>query len=144
MRRSQRKNDSGFTLVEVLVVLVIVGLMAGLVGPQLFGVVDRSKARTATAQVQMLRGALQAYALDVGRLPTEEEDLQSLIQPPPDASGWNGPYLDAQVPNDPWGRPYVYRPKPDSLAGMELYSLGSDGQPGGEGSAADVGLLPQD
>lgn len=142
---SLKKQPTGFTLLEMLVVLVIIGLLAGLVGPRLFGKVDESKVKTAQTQVKMLRGALETYRLDIGRFPSEQEGLSVLYSPPTDPQSktrWKGPYLDEQVPLDPWGHPYQY-----SFPGAEgqpfaLYSQGADRQPGGEGYDADVGYLP--
>ena len=134
---------AGFTLIELMVVLVILGLLAGLVGPQLFGKVDSSKVKTAETQIKMLRGALQAYRLDVGRYPTTAEGLAALVQPPADAADfWSGPYLDDEVPEDPWRTPYRYRFPADNLQGFALYSLGADSQEGGDDVDADVGYLP--
>lgn len=139
------KSLRGFTLLEMLVVLVIVGLLAGLVGPRLFSKVDQSKVATAQAQAKLLRGAVESLRLDVGRYPSAEEGLAFLSRPPSDprlVERWRGPYLDGPVPADPWGRPYQY-----SLPGAEgqpfaLYSFGADGKPGGEGDARDIGVLP--
>ena len=141
--RATARNASGFTLIELLVVLVILALLAGLVGPQLFGKIDVSKAKTAQTQVKMLYGALQSFRLDVGRYPTTEEGLDALVRPPPDAAGiWNGPYLDGEVPNDPWRTPYRYASPASNLQGIALYSLGADSKAGGEGIDGDVGYLP--
>lgn len=136
----------GFTLLEMLVVLVIIGLLAGLVGPRLFGKVDSSKVSTAETQIKMLKGALETMRLDINRFPTAEEGLKLLYDKPsqePIKNLWQGPYLDEAVPLDPWEKPYQY-----SLPGKDgqpfaLYSFGADGQAGGEGIAADVGYLPQ-
>ena len=134
---------SGFTLIELMVVLVILGLLAGLVGPQLFGRIDTSKVKTAETQIKMLRGALQAYRLDVGRYPTTTEGLAALVRPPTEAADfWSGPYLDGEVPEDPWSAPYRYLYPADNLQGFALYSLGADSQDGGDGTDADVGYLP--
>jgi general secretion pathway protein G len=135
----------GFTLLEMLVVLVIIGLLAGLVGPRLFSKVDQSKVATAQAQVKLLRGAVESLRLDVGRYPTAEEGLALLARAPSDprlAERWRGPYLEGAVPQDPWGRAYQY-----ALPGAEgqpfaLYSLGADGKTGGEGDAREIGVLP--
>ena len=135
--------NAGFTLIELMVVLVILGLLAGLVGPQLFGRIDTSKVKTAETQVKMLRGALQAFRLDVGRYPTTAEGLAALVRPPPEAGDfWSGPYLDGEVPEDPWNAPYRYLYPADNLQGFALYSLGADSQDGGDGTDADVGYLP--
>jgi len=133
----------GFTLLEMLVVLVIIGLLAGLVGPQLLGRVDTSKVTAADTQIRMLKAAVETMRLDIGRFPTAEEGLQMLMDPPQDeriARKWRGPYLAEDVPMDPWGNPYNYQPA--TATKMILYSYGADGQPGGEGIDADVGFLP--
>jgi len=134
----------GFSLMEMLVVLVIIGLLAGLVGPRLLSNVDRGKSTTADAQAKMLKGALETLRLDIGRFPTEEEGLDLLIAAPRDpqlAARWMGPYLDGTaVPADPWGRPYGYRPNGNQS--VFVYSLGADGRPGGTGADADVGYVP--
>jgi general secretion pathway protein G len=136
---------SGFTLIEMLVVMVLIGLLAGLVGPKLFGRVDSSKAQTAAAQVKMFKGALETYRLDVGRFPTQAEGLNALNQAPTDEiakARWRGPYLDQDLPVDPWGVPYVYSLPGANGQPFALYSLGGDGKRGGEGGDADVGMLP--
>jgi len=142
-RTSHRKRASrGFTLLEMLVVLMIIGLIAGLVGPQLLGRVDTSKVTAANAQVRMLKGALETMRLDMGRFPTKEEGLSLLMEAPKDQRfkrKWQGPYLSEDVPPDPWGNPYQYSPK--SRTAIILYSLGADGETGGEGIDADVGYL---
>ncbi|MFN3842951.1 MAG: type II secretion system major pseudopilin GspG [Rehaibacterium terrae] len=135
----------GFTLLEMLVVLVIIGLIASLVGPRLFDRVDTSKVQVAETQVRMLRGALETFRLEVGRLPSESEGLAVLYTPPADERArarWRGPYIDEPVPLDPWGNPYQYSiPGRDGMP-FALYSLGADGQRGGEGVNADIGFLP--
>ncbi len=131
----------GFTLIELLVVLVILGMLAGLVGPRLFSNVDKSKVKTAETQVKMLRGALQAYRLDVGIYPRTEQGLDALMSKPAEVQGWQGPYLEDELPRDPWNNPYVYKSPVDNLQGFALYSLGADGKQGGEGLDADVGYL---
>ena len=136
--------SAGFTLLEMLVVLVIIGLLAGLVGPQLLGRVDTSKVAAAQTQAKMLKTSLETMRLDVGRFPTKDEGLLLLNTPPKDermARRWHGPYLSEDVPLDPWGNSYVYAPEGD--ASIILYSLGADGEPGGEGINADVGILPK-
>ncbi len=127
-----------------MVVLVILGLLAGLVGPRLFGRIDRSKVQTAETQIKMLRGALQTFRLDLGRYPTTAEGLSVLVRPSPEAGDfWRGPYLDDKVPNDPWRTPYRYKYPADNLQGFALYSLGADSKDGGEGINADIGYLPK-
>jgi len=136
--------EAGFTLLEMLVVLVIIGLLAGLVGPQLLGRVDTSKVSAAQTQARMLKTSLETMRLDVGRFPTKEEGLALLNTPPKDerlARRWHGPYLSEDVPMDPWGNAYIYAPEGD--ASVVIYSLGADGEPGGEGTNADVGILPK-
>lgn len=140
-----RRRSAGFTLLEMLVVLVIIGLIASLVGPRLFSRVDSSKVQVAETQVRMLRGAIETFRLEVGRLPSPEEGLAVLTQPPADERArarWRGPYLDEAVPADPWGNPYQYSiPGRDGMP-FALYSLGADGKRGGEANDADVGFLP--
>lgn len=142
---THRRRARGFTLLEMLVVLVIIGLIASLVGPRLFSRVDTSKVQVADTQARMLRGAVETFHLEVGRLPTVQEGLAVLTTPPADErarSRWRGPYLDEAVPADPWGNPYVYdMPGRDGMP-FALYSHGADGKPGGEGNDADVGFLP--
>ncbi len=126
-----------------MVVLVILGLLAGLVGPRLLRSVESSKVRTADTQVKMLKGALLTYRLDVGKFPSTAEGLGALMAPPTEAADyWNGPYLDDELPLDPWRTPYRYEAPVDNLQGYALYSLGADAQPGGEGDNADIGYLP--
>lgn len=136
---------SGFTLIEMLVVLVIIGLLAGLVGPRLFGHVDSSKVKTADVQIKMLKGAVETFRLDEGRFPTQAEGLLVLTQSPADErsrSNWRGPYLDQDVPLDPWGNAYIYSLPGANGQPFALYSLGADGKRGGEGIDADIGMLP--
>lgn len=138
-------RQHGFTLIEMLVVLVIIGMLAGLVGPKLFGRVDSSKAQTAGAQIKMFKGSLETFRLDVGRFPTQAEGLQALNQQPSEERArarWRGPYLDQDVPLDPWGNPYQYSMPGTNNQPFALYSLGGDNQRGGEGTDADVGMLP--
>ena len=134
----------GFTLLEMIVVLAIIGLIMGLVGPRLFGQADKAKVQTAGTQIKMLGGAIQTLRLDMGRLPTAEEGLESLVHAPAESrasKAWAGPYIDDAVPNDPWGNPYHYAPASGNPP-FALYSLGADGQPGGEGLDADIGNKP--
>lgn len=135
----------GFTLVEMLVVLVIIGMLAGLVGPKLFGRVDSSKVKTAEVQIKMFKGSLETFRLDVGRFPTQAEGLLVLNQAPTEEKArahWHGPYLDQDVPLDPWGNPYLYSLPGANGQPFALYSVGADGKRGGEGIDADIGTLP--
>lgn len=142
-RHSMPQRSAGFTLLEMIVVLVIIGLIMGLVGPRLFGQADKAKVQTAETQVKMLRGALQTMRLDISRWPTEQEGLALLTtRPASEVRGWAGPYLDEAVPADPWGNPYQYSPAPAGDSPITLYSFGADGKPGGEGQDADVGHVP--
>lgn len=140
--RNKNVAKRGFTLLEMLVVLVIIGLVASLVGPQLLGRVDSSKVTAADAQIRMLKGALDTLRLDIGRFPTNEEGLSLLNSSPADERlrrKWQGPYLAEETPLDPWGFPYQYKPK--NSTSVILYSFGADGKAGGEGIDADVGFL---
>jgi general secretion pathway protein G len=144
-RRSSQRRQRGFTLLEMLVVLVIIGLVVGLVGTQLFGRLDRSKVTTAETQIKLLKSSLDTMKLDLGRYPRTDEGLQLLVTPPADPAlrrRWTGPYLDGQVPLDPWGHPYVYDARPASNGPITLYSLGADGKPGGADLEADIGFTP--
>jgi general secretion pathway protein G len=127
----------GFTLIELLVVVVIIGLLAGIVAPRYFGQVGKSNTNVARAQIEQLGKALDTYRLDVGSYPTTEQGLQALITKPDGVDRWQGPYLQKQVPGDPWGRAYRYK-TPGDHGDYDLLSYGSDGQPGGTGEAADV------
>lgn len=138
---SKRRQERGVTLLEMIVVLIIIAIIAGLVGVRLVSQVDRSKTIAAKAQVEMLNSAIESLRIDIGRLPTQEEGLSFLISPPAKATNWFGPYIDGDLPTDPWGRPYVYAPAPDAKS-FYLYSFGEDGTPGGSGAAQDVGRLP--
>lgn len=139
------RRAAGFTLLEMIVVLVIIGLIMGLIGPRLFGQADKAKVQTAQTQVHMLKGALETMRLDIGRFPTQEEGLALLVTRPTEArlaSRWAGPYLDGGVPEDPWGYPYQYAPKAAGDQPITLYSTGADGKPGGTEFDADVGYVP--
>lgn len=136
--RRPRKHGSGFTLLEILVVLVIIGLLASFVAPRFFGQIGKSEVKVAVAQLDSLEKALDQYRLDTGHYPSTEQGLGSLVTRPEGESKWAGPYLKKGVPLDPWGRSYVYR-APGSKGDFELMSLGKDGQPGGQGEDADLG-----
>lgn len=127
----------GFTLLELLVVIVILGLLAAYVAPRYFSQVGKSEAAVARAQIEAFEKALDQFRLDVGRYPTTQEGLGALVSRPPDAAKWSGPYLKKAAPNDPWGRPYIYR-SPGGKGDFELLSLGKDGAPGGTSENADI------
>ena len=135
-------RSKGFTLLELLVVIVIIGLLAGYVAPRYFGQVGKSEVQVARAQIDSLEKALDQFRLDTRHYPTAEQGLEALNSKPSNEANWSGPYLKKAVPNDPWGRPYVYR-VPGSKAEYDLYSLGRDGKPGGSGEDADIGLDQQ-
>lgn len=138
--RAQRwKTARGFTLLELLVVVVIVGLLAGLVAPSYFDSVSKSKSKIAKAQIESLDKALDQYRLDVGVYPTAEQGLNALNTQPPGITKWQGPYLKKALPTDPWGNDYAYVLKPGAGA-IDIISYGADGKPGGTGEAQDVSL----
>jgi general secretion pathway protein G len=132
----------GFTLIELLVVIAVLGLLAGLVGPQVFRHLSGAKTTTARTQIDMLGVALDSYRLDNGIYPTTEQGLAALRERPgrdPVPQNWRGPYLRKEVPLDPWGRPYLYRVESSpATSGYELQTLGRDGKPGGEGEDLDI------
>jgi len=137
-RRSARHGERGFTLVEILVVITIIGLIMGLVGPRVLNYLTESKAKAAKIQIESFSSALDLYFLDNGRYPSSSEGLTALVQRPGSTMTWNGPYLKgAVVPNDPWGNPYQYR-APGQHGTYDIVSYGADGQEGGAGSAADI------
>ena len=134
-----KTRSEGFTLLELLVVIVIIGLLAGYVAPRYFSQVGKSEVQVARAQIDSLEKALDQYRLDMRRYPSTEEGLDALVAKPVAASTWNGPYLKKAVPPDPWGRPFVYR-VPGEKGEFDLVSLGRDGKPGGAGEDADIVL----
>jgi general secretion pathway protein G len=138
MSRAPRRVR-GFTLLELLVVMVILGLLAAYVGPRYFSQVGKSERKVAQAQLDAFAKALDQYRLDTGHYPKSEQGLNALAAKPADEPKWDGPYLQKAVPLDPWGRPYVYR-VPGQKTEYDLLSLGRDGQPGGSGEDADVSL----
>jgi general secretion pathway protein G len=131
------KRNKGFTLLELLVVIVIIGLLAGYVAPRYFSQVGKSEIQVAKAQIESLEKALDQFRLDTKRYPTAEEGLHVLVAKPANVAGWSGPYLKKAVPNDPWGRPYQYR-VPGERNEFEIVSLGRDGKAGGNGEDADI------
>jgi general secretion pathway protein G len=132
-----RRLASGFTLLELLVVLVIIGLLVGYVAPRYFSQVGKSEVKAARAQIKALEDALDQYRLDVGQYPDSEQGLAALNVAPPDSTRWQGPYLRKAVPLDPWGRPYQYA-SPGEHGEFDLWSFGRDGRPGGDGDDADI------
>lgn len=137
MRKVQRSQYKGFTLLELLVVMVIIGLLAGYVGPKYFAQIGKSEVKTARAQIDALGKALDQYRLDAGHYPSTEQGLVALNVAPAGESRWGGPYLQKAVPDDPWGKPYQYK-SPGEHGEYDLYSFGKDGQAGGADEAADV------
>ena len=133
---------AGFSLIELLVVMVIIGLLGGLVGPRLFTQVDASKVEVARTQIKMLKAALQVYRLDNGRYPSDSEGLNSLIERPAALGTWRGPYLEEELPSDPWGKPFNYNSSASNFQGFALYSYGADGVEGGDDVNEDIGYLP--
>lgn len=131
---------AGFTLLELLVVMVIIGLLASFVAPRYFDQIGKSEIKVARAQLDALDKALAAYRLDTGHFPSSAQSLRSLVERPAEESKWAGPYLVKALPNDPWGRPYVYRIPGDAGHDFELRTLGKDGQVGGTGENADVSV----
>jgi general secretion pathway protein G len=137
-RRRGRSEEAGFTLVEMLVVITIIGLIMALVAPRVLGYLSESKAKAAKIQILSFSSALDLFYLDSGRFPTGSEGLAALVQRPGNVPTWNGPYLKGGVvPSDPWGNPYVYR-APGEHGAYEILSYGSDGQEGGTGTASDI------
>jgi general secretion pathway protein G len=133
----KRHHSGGFTLLELLVVMVIIGLLAGYVGPKLFGQIGKSEVKAARAQIDALSKALDQYRIDNGRYPSSAQGLQALMTKPDGEGRWSGPYLAKAVPPDPWGRPYVYR-SPGEKTEYELLTHGRNGVPGGSGDDADI------
>ncbi len=139
---STGSGEDGFTLVEMLVVITIIGLIMGLVGPRVLNYLSESKVKAAHIQIESFASALDLFYLDAGRYPSSSEGLTALVQRPSSLDAWNGPYLkNGAVPNDPWGNPYIYR-APGQRGPFDIISYGSDGQEGGSGVAADVSNAP--
>ncbi|UHC17851.1 type II secretion system major pseudopilin GspG [Methylobacterium currus] len=135
LQRRPRRSQRGFTLVEILVVLTIIGLVMGLIGPQVFNVLGDARGKTAKIQIQTLGSALDVFYVDTGRYPTPDEGLAALVQRPADVDTWNGPYVKGgRVPKDPWGRAYVYRVPGRDDEPYEISSLGPSGRSTGEGA----------
>lgn len=137
-KKTSRKRNAGFTLVELLVVMAILGLLIGLVGPQVMKYFRGAKSDTAKLQIEDFGAALDLYYLENGRYPTSQEGLRALVEKPAGADKWNGPYLKKKkIPEDPWGNEYHYE-QPGEHGAYDLYSYGADNSPGGEGDNADV------
>jgi general secretion pathway protein G len=137
-RRARGRGQRGFTLVEMLVVITIIGLIMSLVGPRVLNYLGESKVKAARIQIQSFSSALDLFFLDAGRYPSTSEGLVALVKPAAGLTAWNGPYLKGgSVPNDPWGKAYIYR-SPGERAPYEIVSYGADGQEGGTGTAADI------
>lgn len=135
---SIRRKTGGFTLLELLVVLLIIALLAGYVGPKLFGEIGKARSKTAASQMKSIADALDRYRLDTGRFPSSEEGLRALSVDPGNVQGWSGPYMSHDVPPDPWGAQYVFRMPGESGKDYDLLTLGADGRPGGTGEDADI------
>lgn len=137
-RSSSRTMVRGFTLLELLVVVLIIGLLTAVVAPRFLGQVSKSEVVAAKAQLDALDKALRAYRLDVGRFPTTAQGLRVLATAPSDEPKWRGPYLQGSLPPDPWGMPYQYRSPGQAGKDFDLWSLGRDRTPGGDGDDADL------
>ncbi|GAB3094089.1 type II secretion system major pseudopilin GspG [Lysobacter terrae] len=137
--KQARGEQGGFTLLELLVVVVIIGVLVAYVAPRYFQQIGKSERTAALGQIDSLRKALDAYWLDTGHFPPTEQGLDALTVRPDGESKWNGPYLQSQAPHDPWGNAYVYR-VPGAAGDYDLFSYGKDGKTGGEGEDADLGV----
>ncbi len=138
MTSSRSMRVAGFTLLELLVVVLILGLLASFVAPRYFSQIGKSEVQVARAQMDAFEKALDQYRLDVGRYPTSEQGLRALVERPTSEAKWNGPYLKKAAPADPWGRPYLYRAPGSNGRDFDLTSLGKDGRVGGQGEDADL------
>ena len=131
-------KSRGFTLLELVVVLVILGTLAALVGPRLVGHSTEARITAARTQIEMFRQGLESFRMHMGRYPTAQEGLEALQVQPPNSPNWRGPYLTKAIPKDPWGNPYLYRCPGDQGRDFDMISYGSDGQVGGTGEGTDV------
>lgn len=139
---SATRRQRGFTLIEIMIVMVIIAMLAALVGPRVMNALGSSKVKATKIQIETLSNSLDTFHLDTGRYPTQQEGLASLLASPADnpIPNWRGPYLKKnRVPNDEWGHPFVYEIPGKHGLPFDLYSLGEDGKPGGEGDNADLG-----
>lgn len=134
----EKRAQRGFTLLELVVVLVILGTLAALVGPRLVGHSSEARITAAKTQIELFRQGLETFRMHMGRYPTQQEGLEAMQVAPANSPNWRGPYLTKSVPKDPWGNAYLYRCPGDQGRDFDLISLGADGQPGGAGEAADV------
>lgn len=132
-----KKKNNGFTLIEIIIVVIIMSLIATLIVPKLFKKVEGSKRKITKTQIILIENAIKMFKLDTGRYPTTEESLKSLIEKPEDISNWDGPYLEKGIPKDPWGREYHYV-CPGKNYIFEIFSFGVDGKEGGEGENKDI------
>jgi general secretion pathway protein G len=137
MKERFRNGERGFTFFEILVVITIIGLLAALVGPRLWGKISGAKQSAAKAQIELFGTALDAFRLDLGRYPSTEEGLRALREKPSGADNWQGPYLPKEIPLDPWKKPFAYR-SPGEHGDYDIISYGADGVEGGEGESEDV------
>jgi len=134
----RRSSQTGFTLIEIMVVIIIIGVLASIVVPRMFGNVEKAKLNAASAQIEMLGTALDSFRLDTGRYPTTSEGLEALVRPASGTEEWNGPYLKKiEIPLDPWKKPYHYE-SPGNFGDYDLYSYGKDNAEGGEGENRDI------
>ncbi len=133
----QRRDERGFSLIELLIVMVILGLLASLVGPKMFGKLGMAKQKTAKTQIEMLMTALDSYRLDMGKYPSAQDGLDALVTNP-GSDKWQGPYLAKGLPKDPWDNDYIYQ-NPGEHGEVDVLSYGADGSPGGDGEDADIG-----
>ncbi len=137
MDRRMMRSNGGFTLMEILIVVAIIALLVGLVGPRLFGKMGEAKGKAAKAQIELFSTSLDSMRLDTGRYPTTDEGLAALVVKPSGMDNWKGPYLKKEIPMDPWGKPYVYR-CPGNHGDFDILSYGLDGKEGGDGENADA------
>jgi len=136
----KKRRLIGFTLLELLVVMVIIGLLASYVGPRYFDQIGKSEVKAARAQLDAFDKALSTYRLDTGRYPTTDQGLNALVERPSDEAKWSGPYLSKALPTDPWGRSYLYKTPGDNGHEFDVLTLGRDGQAGGTGLDADISV----